>query len=185
MSIRKFTGYDEEIKAPFESSPYDVPDEFETEDKPAEYWADDSLSENFDFGADIAETPFAEVTTPDPIADFTKNASPELLKEVEDAHVRTFLAWDNLCKVRKIPFHPHREKAYQEYFNAVHAEVDMLEKYAANTGLIPMVHLPFELFYLYYKQGPARERWKKICDAYKKTGVIDIDIEEDTYNPYK
>lgn len=179
MSIRKFTGYDEEIKAPFKTSPYDYPDEFETGDDRSENL------ENNDFGADISETPFAEVKVPDPIADFTKNASPELIKEVEDAHVRTFLAWDNLCKVRKVPFHPHREKAYQEYFNAVHAEVDVLEKYAANTGLIPMVHLPFELFYLYYKQGPARERWKKICEAYKKTGVIDIDIEEDTYNPYK
>ena len=69
MSIGKFIEYDEFLKEPFEISPYDVPDEFETEDKPAEYWADDSLSEEFDFGVDIAFTPFAEIGIPPTVED--------------------------------------------------------------------------------------------------------------------
>jgi hypothetical protein len=64
MSIGKFIDYGEELKEPYEISPYDVPDEFQTEDKPAEYWADDSLSEEYDFGEDIAFTPFAEIEIP-------------------------------------------------------------------------------------------------------------------------
>lgn len=51
MSIGKFIEYDEFLKEPFEISPYDVPDEFETEDEPLCYYED-------------AETPFSEIEIP-------------------------------------------------------------------------------------------------------------------------
>jgi hypothetical protein len=43
-------------KEPFEISPYDVPDEFATEDEPAKYYKD-----SFDFGAAIEYTPFGSI----------------------------------------------------------------------------------------------------------------------------
>lgn len=90
----------------------------------------------------------------------------ELKKQVQEAHIKTYKAWSMLCRVIKHPSHPHRQRVYQEYLDAVREEVDVAERYAKETGLIPEQHLPFELYYLYYEGTPQEQHWKKICSEY-------------------
>lgn len=89
----------------------------------------------------------------------------ELQEQLKQAHIRTFLAWERVCKVIDQPFNPHRREICQEYINAARTECELLEKYTREAMIIPELHLPFELYYLYY-QGADRKKWKKICDAY-------------------
>ena len=98
-------------------------------------------------------------------------------EQVRKAHIRTALAWDDLCDMIQHPFHPHRKKIYNEYIEATREQCRIDEEYSRVTGLVPDYHLPFEYYYLYYKRGTMeRKRWEKICEHYKLTGKIDLSI---------
>lgn len=99
------------------------------------------------------------------------------IEQVREAHIRTMKAWDDVCRVETQCFNPHRKRIFKEYLDAVRAECDINEKYADETGIVPRLRLPFEYYYLYYKQGTFnRQRWEKICEHYRLTGEQDLSI---------
>ena len=110
----------------------------------------------------------------------------KLYDELSAAYIRTAKAWDKVLVVINQPFNVHRREICQEYLAAAREESRLTEEFARKTGLVPVPHLPLELYYLYYPHGSVkRKRWEEFCRLYEETGETDYDILKDKpYNPW-